>query len=290
MFIQTLLLIIVLLLFDKFAYSVAWLRKEKEFISIHSFSIANQINTNLYSSNNFSSYNITSFDYSVYAEYGATNRITIGTNSILESYTTENNKSGLSIKLAEYFARYGLFYTKDRSVILTAQFLYKIPSLYNYNNTISSVIYTDANQHDIETLIQLLNNKNVGDTFLLFDIQHKQLFNIEFGYRERFNLNFNEVRLNLQYMFWFNNSHAILFGFYKIMRIYNLVALYPFDFLQHISWAKQDQNTGEFNWVFFIKENEAISLGFFVDLYGEPFGFGTNNLNTFGIKIGLWFI
>ncbi len=290
MFIKTLFIVFIFLFFDNSANAVAWLRKKGELITIHSLEIVDQVNSNLYNYNTVGNSHVTGFDYHLYAEYGATNRITIGTNSILESYTTSENKSGAAIKLTEYFARYGLFYTQNRSMVLTTQFLYKPPSIYDSSVNINSAIYGGTDQHDIESLMQLLVNVNTNEDFFGFTPFYKQLLNIEFGYRQRFNLDFNEVRLNIQYMFWFDKSNAILLGFYKTMRIYNQLNGYPVNFTQQISWVKNDQNTLDISWVFFSNEKEATSIGFFADMYGLPFGNGDANLSTFGAKLAFWFL
>ncbi len=287
--------IFLLFIWVKKANSVAWLRKKGEIISIHELALQNQTSTNLYDANSLSGVNITGFDYKLYGEYGATDKLTIGVNSIAEIYSINshgnNLLSGIAVKLSEYFARYGIFNNKNRSLVVAGQILYKPPSFYDTKHPQNSAIYGGTDQQDLEVMSQLLINLNPDESFFGFYTEYKQLLNIDFGYRERFNLNFNEVRLNIQYMFWFNEVHAILLGFYKTMRVYKNVNYgNPLTSFNYASWTANDQNSIEVSWVMFYEEQRAMSFGIYADVYGLPFGNGEANLFTIGIKCGLWLL
>jgi len=224
--------------------------------------------------------------YSLYSEYGLTQRNTIGFNGFLSHYALRDRIS-TGLNFVELFWRTLVF--ENRHITIATQGLIKCPGLYDGNDQ-NVRVFGVKRQVDYEGRLQigLGMPKDAGFLGLLYSIGN--FINLELGYRIREHLPFNEIKMDLIYGIRLNPRYVIMLSFFKILQIYKDSSVYPYfnNYRTGIHWHRNDISRLMISILIQVGTNSAISVGSFRDVKGYIFGKNDVGQNTSGINIGWW--
>lgn len=269
------------------AYSFAWLRDKGEFISIHTFNLQRQ-QFGEFTKYGIKELHVESIQYQLYAEYGLTDSTTIGSNIISDVSSINGDNNLMGIKMNEFFIRKKIL--SNKNFILSGQALYKTPPIYDHSILANHTVYGGSSQHDIEARIQMMIKLDRDFNSFSLTEKNRHIVNFELGYRQRFNLPFNEIKIDAQYIFWITFDQALIFSIYKTIMLYNHGINHFSSAFRNIDWKINDRVTFSTTLVSQLDERTYVSIGAYSDIYNSIFGSGEKNFNTFGMSLGLWLI
>lgn len=274
------------------ASSSAWVQRqgESQVITTYGLTSAN-VDADKYYNPKIQHSTYKSSSLSLYTEYGLTNKITVGVNSMASSYEVRNHAEDKydivnAINFTELYLRQKIY--SNKSFILSMQYTYLMPNSSYKLQSYQSPFYHNSG-HEIKILLG--HSESLQDGGLMRNmISQKEFFNLEFGFR-RFNAPYNEARLNFSYGIVakdFDFDNIFIIDLAKINRFYSsyLSESRVYSTISNPQFKRDDINRITASMFIGTSKQTYISIGFFSEIKSKYIGNGDLNTNAYGVLVG----
>ncbi len=272
--------------------SSAWVQKKGESQIITTFGLTSaNVDADKYYNPKIQHSTYKSSSLSLYTEYGLTNKITVGVNSMASSYEVRNHAEDKydivnAVNFAELYLRQRLYSSKN--IILSAQYTYLMPNSSYKLQSYQSPFYHNSG-HEVKLLLGYSDSLQDGGLMRNM-ISQKQFFNLELGFR-RFNALYNEARLNFSYGIVAKDldfDNIFIIDFAKINRLYSS---YHSESIVYSTMSRPQFKHDDINRItasMFIGTSRQtyISVGFFSEIKSRYIGNGDLNTHAYGMLVG----
>jgi hypothetical protein len=279
----------------------AWVRPKGNLLHIHSISLSSVDQIKSYNNSNsdsdLSDYKISSLSYNLYAMYGLTERISLGTNLISSYYQVtklnQNQDRQLALNFIEFFARYKIY--SNNFMSSSIQILTKFPGAYRNNPVIRETTIKNK-EHEISGFVGFGATSN----FYYYSDSSEQKSNfivLQGYYRKQEQLPIDRVGFELVYGLHFSHNWMFMTKYHHFNQAYskkyiaeNNLNLDQFNTTDRIRYGVNDYNIMTFSLVNYLRQSQisAMEIGIFSEQ--QKFA-GQNQLgqNAVGMLFALWF-